>query len=373
MAYNDPYQDLYTPIKEDPNLKAWESIDPILPGFFGGNAAYNSQIDKRNAAIAAAKNQLGQQRSNVIDQTIAGNQADWDALKKSIFGDTGTKLSDFYSGVEGEDKAALGKLLGTLDNYDNAADLFKDPSFMQYVGDAKNAATISPETLANQRTALGKYQQLSTPTETAEEKFMRLMAQREAEANQRGDREAMAANLKARGAYGSGAELVSALMSQSSNAQNRALANAAANANASKRAMGALGSFSDLTNQMAGQQLQQGNLANQMAQFNNAARQGATTARANQQIAATQAGQNALAQRAGAGFGASQSVGQNKRSDVGAQNRAQTGITQAMTGNRTQGAGLKVQDINQTTDDLTKQQAFNEANRRDTGLLSGIF
>jgi len=361
------YSELYQPIHGDEDANSFREIDPLGSAVFGwGNGAWNNEISRRQASIGQAKQNLGNERNAAIDRAISGNQSDWDALRRSIYGDTGSKLSDFYAGQEGADQGALSDLTSTLGDYHDSADFFDDLRFMGDVGDVTNAAVPSAETVAAQKSALNQFGALTKPQETAEEQFMRLMAQRQAENNERGDREAMASRLKARGAYGSGQELVSSLMSQSSNSQNRALAAAAAAANAEKRAMGALGSYADVANQLRQGEMQQGSLANQVAQFNNQMNQAAVNQRAQAQIAATQAGQNAKAQRAGAAFTATRGVNDAARQDT--QNQNQTGLqfTQGSTGQRTADTGMKVSGIDKTTEDLDKQNALLEGQRRSS-------
>jgi hypothetical protein len=364
---------LYNPTIGDADQNSYADIfggPGNLLGF--GNGAKNADINKREAIAGRIQAENAKKRAGIVDQTVQGNNADWANLVNSIYGPGGvggSGLSDFYSGVEGKDQAALGDLTKSLGNYKDSANFFQDPNFMGTVADIENKAQIDPSTLAAQKSALSQFGAMTKPTESAEEKFMRMMAQREAESNQRGDREAMASRLKSRGAYGSGQELVSALMSQGQNSQNRSLANAAANANASKRAAAALGSYADVANQMGSQQLQAGSLANQAQMFNKGSKQSAQNARAAAQIAATQAGQNAQAQRAGATYTANQGVNNNVRGDKAAQNSTGMNVTQGMTGNRTQGAGLGIGESKDEDANLKSQQATWEASRPSGGIF----
>lgn len=357
-------------IRGDEAAETYGDID------IGGNLLFdyagksrNKDIDRKNAQIAQLRSQLGEDRFNEIRKTVAENGGDWSQLGLDIFGEDGNKLDDFYSDVQGRDQNALQDLLGTLDQYQDPAKLFDRPDFLQYFGDVKNAAIPSARTMAGQQRALSRYDALSNPTETAQEKLLRTMATREMEANMRGDREAMARSLKARGVYGSGAEITGNLMSQAEHANRRSLENMEANAQASKRAMDALGSFSDLTSKMRDQEANEGSLANQVAEFNNQTRQNTSNLRGVHQVAAQQNSQNAIADRAGKGFNANRDTNAALRDDTRNANAAKTNFTQGKTGINTQGTSMLVGAYDKEAEDLARVQAANEAKRSTGGLF----
>lgn len=370
---NDPYEEFYQPITGNADAEKMRQIDPIGSAVFGwGNNAWNRQINNTINDIGQERAQLNQEDLANIEKTTAANQQAWQGAGTDIFGPNGQALDDFYSGVEGKDQSALGDLLQGLGNYKDSANLFNDPSFFGDVGDVRNELSIDPTTMAAQKSALGQYAALTTPQETGAEQLMRLQAERQQEQNEAGDRAAEAASLKARGVYGSGDELVSALMSQSNNAQMRSMANAQANAQAQQRAMSALGSYSDLANTLHGQQDTEGQIANQVNEFNNTVNQNTANQRAQSQIAATQAGQNAFQSRAQAGFNASQDVNNQARQDT--QNRTQADLTytQGETGDNTNSANLLSTGLNNTNQDLASRQAQLAAQKRSS-LLGSIF
>lgn len=369
MAYNPADMEDLTTITGDEDANQFADIDPLGGAIFGwGNRAYNNEIKRKNAQMAKLRSQIGQERFGAIKDTVGQNAEDWANLGLDIFGQDGNKLEDFYGGVQESDQAALRDLLGSLGDFTNAADFFNDPRFMGDVGDVTNAAVPSGETLANQKDAIGQFRALTTPKETAEEKFQRAMAQREMEANLKGDREALARSLKARGTYGSGAELVGNLMSQGQQADRLSMANLAANAGAQKRALAALGSYADMSGRMRQAETQEGALANSVAQFNNQVNQSTANQRAAAQVGATQAGEAAKQQRAVQGFTGTTNVNNAARGDTRDVNQTKTGFVQGQTGNRTQGTGLLAGAYDKEDDYLKNAMAANAAQHK-TSLL----
>lgn len=332
------YDSLYAPIKGDETAESFSSIDPIGDAIFGwGNGAWNREIDQRLQKINQARAQLGQKRFATIQEAVDANATSWDQLKSEVLGADGNKLNEFYDNAQASDATALGGLKDSLGDYQGLSGLFDDQNFLGDVGDVSNAATPSQETVGAQKGALQQFKDLSSPKESAEESLMRLTAQRQQEGQERGDREAMAQNLKARGVYGSGAEVLSALMSQGSNANTRSMANAQANANASKRAMSALGSYADLSSNMRNAETQQGSLANQVAMFNNQVNQNTQNTRNSAQLQARNTDNSSTANRAQAEFNATRGVTDATRADLNTKNTTLGNLTQGETNNRTAG------------------------------------
>lgn len=185
-------------------------------------------------------------------------------------------------------QAAYGKTLpGQLDSarggYSTAVDkLIADLNGIQRVDPGQfdsnwnvdeNQDYISPEAKTAQKQAMDKTWALTDTKETAEEKLMREVARRSMEQDLRGQREAQASQLRARGAYGSGAELSGFLGAQQELAQRRSLEEMGANANAQKRAVEALGQYGNQSFQFGSQDVAQGSLRDANARFNSGQQQ----------------------------------------------------------------------------------------------------
>jgi hypothetical protein len=187
------------------------------------------------------------------------------------------------------------------------------------------------------------------------------MAEKTADANMKGARDTIAQDLKARGVYGSGAEVVQNMMSQSNEANRRYMANMAADAQAQQRAMQALGAGSDLAGKMRASETQEGSLANQVNMFNNQMNQGTVNARS----AAEQAGRtidNAERNKmATTTFQGTKSNNASTRGDIGSEIGTQTGLTQGKIANTTAGMqGLNTFD----------QGIIDQGNTKKAGLVS---
>lgn len=152
----------------------------------------------------------------------------------STFGDYST-LPERYKQYDAEDEA-------TYDQY------LKDLDAARYTGsgvpDVESQVGLSDATKAAQASSMGMLKDRTGVQETGEEKLMRLMARQKMENQMKGERGAMADRLKARGAYGSGAELASQLSGQQNLATERQISELGAQANAQRRAMDALKTYS---------------------------------------------------------------------------------------------------------------------------------
>lgn len=364
------YDDLYSPI-EKTDGDSMSQIDPIGSSIFGwGNASHNAAIQDRVNKINQVRAANGQKVFKNAQEAIDANAISWDDLNSDILGADRNKQQNFYSGVEGQDAGALSDLKSALGDYKSVSGLYDDPSMYGDVGDVSNAAVPDAATVASQKDALQQFKNRSTPQETAEEQLIRLTAQRKQEANERGDREATAQNLKSRGVYGSGAEVMSALMSQGANADQRAMANTAANAQASQRAQAALGSYSDLAAKMRASETGEGSLANQVNMFNNQVNQVTNNARSAGLQAATTADNTSKGNRAVAIDNASQGVSNAKRSDNNSLNQTLMGVTQGTTGSRTAGADQFTQAAN-AVDQTNKDAEADLKSQYHSSLLGG--
>lgn len=276
------------------------------------------------------------------------------------------------AGFQDEDQGVVDRLKEALSQYKNPAEAFNDPNFMAYVGDLESQAKVSQEAIGNQKKALGRWDELSHPQETAEEKLIREMARREMEGSMKGNREAMAQNLKARGVYGSGAELASQLDTQQEAASRRSLEEMGANANASKRAIDALGHYSDVSNQIRGNELAEGQALDTVGMFNKQVKQGADLARAKAKIEAETNAEQEKAKRATTTYDAESRAIGNKRADLGNETNTNIALTSGKTGNNLAGASLVVPQINNLSDTYRGNAAFTEANAPADGILGGL-
>jgi hypothetical protein len=254
--------------------------------FNPGAAEWNQQIDNTVRDIQGTQADIAWENYDDANR-VAGENADiWSDYATGAKG----KIDPFFSGVGERDKATTGEYVDAMGKWTNPADLFKDPKFMQYVGDAQNHAFRSGQAKDAQSSALGQLGALTSTKETAQERLMREMARRKQEQNERGNREALNASLKARGAYGSGAEILGNAMSQQGTGEQRSEENMRANAGAQARAMAALGQYTAAGQAMGAQDLQEGQYANAMDQFNNNLEQQYNNFKGQQQIGATNSG-----------------------------------------------------------------------------------
>lgn len=145
----------------------------------------------------------------------------------------------------------------------------QDPQLAQKVADLQSQANISDGSMAARNDALGQLKGYTNVQETAQERLMRDVARREMENQMKGQRDAMAANLKSRGVYGSGAEIASQLQAQQEAASRRAQEELAAQANAQTRAMQALGQYGQLGIQSGNQDIAAGQAHDAVNEFNN--------------------------------------------------------------------------------------------------------
>lgn len=281
---------------QEANKGDWASLSNDL---FGTTpSAYSGPM-----ASTGGSYQLGPQGLNDQIQKVFGVEGDQGSTApgNQVFGDlTELKnaLNPKYSVVKGVQEAptsapvpnngSLGSAYAkadtadaaALENFKNAIGGIKDPALAGYVGDMTSEAAnagANPEDIAAQSMARDKLLGLTDTKETAEEKFMREMARRNQESTLRAQREALKNDLQARGVYGSGAEIGMNLGAQQEAASRRALEELGADANASRRAMDALGKYSDLVSTMrtqgANESQFRGTAADKAAAFNKSLKQ----------------------------------------------------------------------------------------------------
>lgn len=251
---------------------------------------------------------------NSVKGKFTEDQADIDAERDLANQDwEGIDVEGLNAAVEGAaagDAAAVEKLKGILAG-------IKDPEIADYVGDyVAQTAQADPRDIEAQQRQLSKFESLSDPRITAEEKLMMEMARREAESSLRGSRGALANNLQARGVYGSGSEITLNAMAQQEAAQRHALELLGAQANAQKRATESLQGAADVAGQMRGASAQEGQFnasaINQAMQFNKKTREAYDTWR-------NEAERRANADRVGRGETEAGAVRQLGRDTVGDQ------------------------------------------------------
>lgn len=202
------------------------------PGnIFGFDKSAQRDLDEKLGASRTKQESALADLRDYIENTTQENKGLWDQYGSGL-GDYESQLAAALSGQKG----AYSQLASALDssNYKSVAGaLDGDPTL----------AAHDPQSRLNEQLNLSKIGKLTDTKETAEEQLMRMTARREMESQLKAERDSNAASLKARGVYGGGAELAQALAGQQESASRRSMEDVAANANASKRAMSALGQY----------------------------------------------------------------------------------------------------------------------------------
>ena len=176
----------------------------------------------------------------------------------STFGDYST-LPERFKTYDAEDEETYDKYVADL-----GAVRFEGSA----VPDVQSAAGLSDATKAAQTASMSMLKDRTGVGETGEEKLMRLMARQKMENQMKGELGAMADRLKARGAYGSGAELASQLSGQQNLATERQISELGAQANAQRRAMDALKQYSAQGIQQGQQDIEISGLKDAASMFN---------------------------------------------------------------------------------------------------------
>lgn len=235
----------------------------LFEGATGGGGTGNSELD---ALLGYAKKNDAENKlflSNTVEPSI-DDLADANAAANR--GDQFTNLARYNTTagtVAGMDEA-LDKMRGTFREYKGGQNALNDSdlaALSKYQG--QNAALMSA--LDNmgwkdvtsggkgydaQLDALNQYKGLIDPTVTAQERLMAEVARRQAEQQERSSRDAVMADLGARGLRSSGAELTNMLGARQQIGQDRVLADMAMNANAVTRGMTALEGYGRTAGQM---------------------------------------------------------------------------------------------------------------------------
>jgi hypothetical protein len=337
----DDYADLLAQETPTGNADAHQmaQIDPLGSSLVGwGDASRNTAIRERISQISRMQGRISAAMRQRLLDAVDSNTSDWNRLADSILGPDGQKLHDKYQAFQGSDASALNDLKGEFGKYSNIEDLFSNPNFYGDVGDVENQAKPTDATVQQQRQNLAKYNTLSNTEETAQERFQRLMAQKTADANMKGARDTIAQDLKARGVYGSGAEVVMNMMSQADEANRRYMANLAADAQAQQRAMQALGAGSELASKMRGAETQEGALATQFDMFNNQSNQNLMNLRSGAQIQGRGTDNEARNKMATSAFQGATGNTRAARGDLNSEIGTRTGLTEGVTGARMGGA-----------------------------------
>ncbi len=179
-------------------------------------------------------------------------------------------LPDAYAAANKENDAstsALTSLLGQIN----------DPTIADYVGDyTSQGATAGADqgSLDRQQGALNLLQDQTGLQETAQEKALRYAARQKQEQQQQSALQALQADLRSRGTYGSGAEIGGFLGNAQNLGAQRTQSELGADANAVTRAMDAMKAYGALSGQARGQSAQEsqfrGSAADQAASTNQA-------------------------------------------------------------------------------------------------------
>jgi hypothetical protein len=355
----------------DADAHSMSQIDPLGDALVGwGDASRNKAIRQRISQIDAMQGQISAEMRKRLLAAVESNSADWAKLTDSILGPDGQKLHDKYQGLEGSDASALSDLKGEFGKYQNVEDLFSNPNFYGDVGDVTNQAKPTDATVQQQRQNLAKYNTLSNTQETAAERFQRLMAEKKADANMKGARDTIAQDLKARGVYGSGAEVVQNMMSQADEANRRYMANLAADAQAQQRAMQALGAGSDLAGKMRASETQEGALANQVSMFNNQVNQNLMNTRSGAEQTGRTTDNTERNKMATTTFTGATGNNRATRGDIASEIGTQTGLTQGGTAARIGGVNA-VNTFDQGIIEEGNKKKANLTADEDTPLLGG--
>lgn len=254
-------------------------------------------------------------------------------------------LESTYADLDREER-------GYLDQFLDQVNGIKDPKIADYVGDFNSDKS-------GQLEALKRLDPLTSIQETAEERLIREMARRDMEGQMKGDREAMAQNLKQRGVYGSGAELAGQLASQQETASRRSAEELRAQANAQTRAMDALGKYSDLQSHIRDNDSVEG-------MFNNKTKQEYDQTKTKQEADLNRD----RAARYGAAANAGQTTVANATGRVNNIVATKLGIAGLKTGTNTTGLGLTNGAATDFDATLGRGKAEVLANAPDGGLLN---
>ena len=222
-------------------------------------------LDASGAAVAPAQNKGGVLGTGAkVPKFLSQPQASSGPRYSSTFGDYST-LPERYKTYDAEDEA-------TYDRYAKDLEAARYPG--SGVAPVQSQAGLSDGTKAAQTSSMSMLKDRTGVGETGEEKMMRLMARQKMENEMKGERGAMADRLKARGAYGSGAELASQLSTQQNLATERQISELGAQANAQKRAMDALKQYSAAGLAQGQQDIALGGQRDAVSMFNAGAKQG---------------------------------------------------------------------------------------------------
>jgi hypothetical protein len=333
--------------------------------FAPGAADYNRQIDDSVRDIQGTQSDIAWENYNGANDVANENKGIWGDYASGISG----KIDPFFRGVGKQDQATTDQYVGAMGQWQNPADLFKDPKFMSYVGDAQNHAFRSGQAKDAQSSALGQLSALTGTKETAQERLMREMARRKQEQNERGNREALASSLKARGGYGSGAEILGNAMSQQGTGEQRSLENMQANAGAQQRAMAALGQYTAAGQAMGAQDLQEGAYANAMDQFNNNLQQQYNNFKGQQQIGAVNAGNTEQRTRATDVANAQLGNTGRQRADFGTADTMKHGLATGGMDVNTAGQSLKSGAGGDLSKQLGTEASTLESRKKDEGFF----
>jgi hypothetical protein len=164
--------------------------------------------------------------------------------RDEVTGELGGELSGLEGAAQGADVSdnyALAQYLSEMSGYDPL-------EASEYVGDYESGG----EGFEAQEDALGRFKALSSPTVTAEEKFLQEQARVSEERDRRSAMDAAMRDLDARGARSGGAEIAALTGAQDITSQNRLMSDLGTQANAVNRSMRALEGYGSTASDMRG-------------------------------------------------------------------------------------------------------------------------
>jgi len=324
-----------------------------LQHFDVGNIFGGDDSERAKAAYKSA--QIRQKQQGVLSN-LQKQMAESNAASEGLWDDYGAGISDYEKKLQdilGNQRGALDQLSGQLGNYKSVEDLI-----------SKNPLELAQHDAASrgkENVNLARIGALTGIKETAEEKAMRRNARDELQSQLRGAREARANNLQSRGVYGGGAELTQALAAEEEAAKRQSREDINAQANAQKRAIGALGAYQ----QGAGAMSQADDL---LSRFNSSLKAQRTTDLGN----ARNVDNTAQQSRASTLYNANTGTNQMATGNTNAVQGQQLATTQGKAGAKQNSANSNLEMGKMVYNDLGGQRAEAMANQKPGGLLDNL-
>lgn len=319
-----------------------------VANIFGGNDT--------EAAKAAYKAALSRQKQMAVLADLQKQINESGAGQEKLWNDYGASVGDYKKQLDailGNQQGALNQLSDQLGHYKSVEDLIN--------GRPLDLAEHNAESRGKENVNLARIGALTGIKETAEERAMRANARAELETQLRGAQEATANNLRARGVYGGGAELTQGLGASQEAAKRQMLEDVNAQANAQKRALGALGAYQQGASAMS----QADDL---LSRFNSSLKAQRTTDLGNARTADNSAQQS----RASTAYNAATGANQMGMSAAGNVQGQQLATTQGLSGAKQNTTNQQLEMGKMMYGDLGQQRAEAYANQKPGGLLDNL-